>query len=128
MDEFICDLGENRVQVICVIINLIDFFYFQIKYCDDFGILGDKSFIFFMFIGVFVVVGCFGVGCFCDIKCVNLFFFYQVVLFIVGVSMIFFLQVKIFVFLVVLVVVFSVVDGLMVLVFIIVFFRFVQVF
>lgn len=104
-----------------------DFFYFQIKHCDDLGIPGDKSSTLFMFIGVFAAVGRLGAGCLCDIKRVNPLFLYQAALFIVGASTILFLQAKTFAFLAVLVAVFSVADGLMVSAFIIVLFRSVQV-
>lgn len=118
---------QVRIERRSFVLPSTDFFYFQIKHCDDLGIPSDKSSTLFMFIGVFAAVGRLGAGCLCDIKRVNPLFLYQAALFIVGASTILFLQAKTFAFLAVLVAVFSVADGLMVSAFIIVLFRSVQV-
>ena len=60
--------------------------HFQMKHCDDLGILADKSSTIYMVIGIFASLGRIGGGFLCDLKFVNSRLLLQAAIFIMAAS------------------------------------------
>ena len=60
--------------------------HFQMKHCDDLGILADKSSTIYMVIGIFASLGRIGGGFLCDLKFVNSRLLLQASIFIMAAS------------------------------------------